>query len=68
MFVSIAIMRRGTAAAGAANAGRIESSRGNAIATPAPRRNVRRDRGLGGGVQGSDIGRMWLGESFGEGL
>jgi hypothetical protein len=46
MFVSMATIRRGGASLGAAraNAGRIASKSGKAIATPAPRRNVRRDR------------------------
>jgi hypothetical protein len=45
MFVSIATIRRGTSAADSAeNAGVIASSRGSAMATPAPRRKVRRDK------------------------
>src|SRR5450755_2578471 len=44
MFVSTATIRRGTAAAPPPlQAGSMHSSNGRAIATPPPRRNVRRD-------------------------
>src|SRR5207253_5653739 len=47
MFVSTHTIRRGTSALPLASSGRIASSSGRAIATPAPRRNVRRDNGRG---------------------
>ncbi|GDY07481.1 hypothetical protein LBMAG52_09670 [Planctomycetia bacterium] len=47
MFVSMATIRRGIAfESSALNAGRMASSHGSDIATPAPRKNARRDNEL----------------------
>lgn len=61
MFVSIAIIRRGISGLSAAKAGRMASSKGRAIATPAPRNKVRRDNGRGAGEKNDDIVLGWVG-------
>src|SRR5262245_59604889 len=68
IFVSTHTIRRGMSALPAAKAGRIASSSGRAIATPAPRRNVRRDSGRGAGELGSGMLSSGFGKARVSGL